>query len=148
LTANSAVGAGGHDGNGGGACGGELSNCIIYGNTAPNGSNYFTAFLNFCCTTPPPSNGVGNIDAEPLFVDYTGGNLRLQANSPCINAGSNADVIGTTDLDGNPRISGGTVDMGAYEFVFTPSMEVARLIALLNEADRAALQRGKGAESL
>jgi hypothetical protein len=50
-----------------------------------------------------------------LFVDSDNGNLRLQSNSPCINAGNNSYVATTTDLDGRPRIVGGTVDMGAYE---------------------------------
>jgi hypothetical protein len=49
-------------------------------------------------------------------VDYAGGNLRLQANSPCINAGFNAYAPGPTDLDGLRRIVSGTVDIGAYEF--------------------------------
>jgi hypothetical protein len=62
------------------------------------------------------TNGVGNITNAPLFVDYAGDNLRLQSDSPCINAGNNAYAPGATDLDNNPRIVGGTVDMGAYEY--------------------------------
>jgi hypothetical protein len=101
---------------GGGAAGCTLYNCIVYYNTATNGANYdSSSTLNYCCTRPLPPTGVGNILNAPLFVDSANGNLRLQSNSPCINAGNNAYVATTTDLDGNPRIVGGTVDMGAYE---------------------------------
>jgi len=99
---------------GGGVSGGILYNCIVYYNTARFDSNYtWFATLNYCATTPTPTNGIGN---APLFVDGAAGNLHLQSASPCINSGNNAFVRGKTDLDGNPRIVGGTVDMGAYEF--------------------------------
>ena len=54
----------------------------------------------------------------PRFVDAVGGNLRPNLFSPLIDAGHNDflpdDVA--TDLDCNPRIVGGAVDIGAYEF--------------------------------
>jgi PKD repeat protein len=100
---------------GGGALDSTLYNCIIYSNTASNDPNFYGGTLNCCCTAPDPG-GVGNITNNPLFVDYAGGNLRLQSNSPCINTGTNQEwMIGSTDLDGNPRIRRSQVDMGAYE---------------------------------
>jgi hypothetical protein len=101
---------------GGGVYRSTLNNCIVYYNAANNGSNCIDAALNFCCTTPLPGSGAGNLTTEPHFVDRLNGNLRLQSNSPCINAGNNAYVSGATDLDGRPRIVGGTVDMGACEY--------------------------------
>jgi PKD repeat protein len=114
LTGNSAQ-------DGGGVFWGTLYNCILYFNSAPYGPNYTTNSLNstifhYSCTTPLPADGEGNITNAPLFVDQLGGNLRLQFNSPCINAGDSSYVMSATDLDGNPRSVGGTVDMGAYEF--------------------------------
>jgi hypothetical protein len=70
----------------------------------------------FCCTTPKPTSGTGNITNEPGFVDLANGNLRLQSNSPCINAGYNSLANGSPDLDGRPRIVGAKVDIGAYEY--------------------------------
>jgi hypothetical protein len=99
---------------------GTLNNCIVYFNTAQQGANFcqdqFGGILKYCCTTPLPTNGVGNITNAPLFVAAPNGNFRLQPNSPCINAGNNGYVTGATDLDGQPRISGNTVDLGAYEY--------------------------------
>jgi len=103
---------------GGGTSGSTLSNCIAYFNTSTDDANYdYYSPLDHCCTTPLPANGVGNITNAPLFVDTNGwANLRLQSNSPCINAGDNSYVTNATDLDGNPRIVRGMVDIGAYEF--------------------------------
>jgi len=96
-----------------GVSGGRLNNCIVYG----NGVDYDTnSFLNFCCTKIAPDRGQGNMTNAPLFADYDGGNLRLQSNSPCINAGLNTAAASGLDLDGSPRLVGGTVDIGAYEF--------------------------------
>jgi hypothetical protein len=103
----------------GGTYGGTLNNCIVTYNSDNGGNqnaNYLFGNLNYCCTMPLPGSGTGNFTNAPLFVNLPGGDLRLQMGSPCINAGNNAYVVGTTDLDGNPRIVGGTVDVGAYEW--------------------------------
>ena len=103
---------------GGGADSSTLRNCIVYYNSAPDGPNYKNDYggnETYCCTTPDPG-GTGNFTNEPLFVDLNSGNYHLQPGSPCINAGNNDYVTNTTDLDGKPRIVGGTVDIGAYEF--------------------------------
>jgi hypothetical protein len=110
---------------GGGTYGSALYNCIVYSNTAPTNSNYDTSdSFVFCCTTPLPTNGANNIASDPLFLNPFGGDYHLQSNSPCLNSGNNAYVTVTNDLDGNPRIVGGTVDIGAYEYQ-TPSSVIS-----------------------
>lgn len=101
---------------GGGTFEGMLNNCIVYFNTASNWANYYSDSLNYCCTTPLPVGGTGNISLDPRFVDRGSGNLRLQSNSPCINAGLNTYSPGPKDLDGRPRVVAGAVDIGAFEF--------------------------------
>jgi hypothetical protein len=115
LTGNAADAAGG-------VAGGTLVNCIVWGNVSagqPASSNYwFEINLDHCCTAPLPESGEGNIAVDPLFVNAGAGDYRLQAGSPCIDAGTNlAWMAAATDLDGRSRIIGASVDMGAYEYV-------------------------------
>ncbi len=99
---------------GGGSVDAMLYNCIVYHNTP---DNYPGSTLNHCCTTPLPAIGVGNTTDEPRFVNIDGwADLRLQSDSPCINAGSNECLVASTDLDGRARIVGNLVDIGAYEY--------------------------------
>jgi hypothetical protein len=94
--------------------GGTLTNCIVYGNVPGDAANLHGGYTAaYSCS--PGLSGSGNITNDPQFVDAGANNFRLPAGSPSINAGNNASAADSTDLDGNPRIIGGTVDMGAYE---------------------------------
>ncbi len=107
-----------------------VTNSIFWGD---NGGEIY----NDLSSTPPASatvtyslvqggyTGTGNINVDPLFVapitasaPTTTGNLRFQYASPAINAGDPTTTFSPPadkDLDGNPRIAGARVDMGAYE---------------------------------
>ena len=119
LVSNSGYGCGGAYGGGGLTPAIALNNCIVYFNlspSSPNSANYYMADLNYCCTMPLPAGGTGNITNEPALANLDTGDFHLKAASPCINAGNNSFVTFPSDLDGNPRIVAGKVDMGAYEF--------------------------------
>jgi hypothetical protein len=58
----------------------------------------------------------GNLELDPQFHDTGNGDFHLTSTSPAINAGINTPSnLPDFDLDGSPRILGGTVDIGAYE---------------------------------
>jgi hypothetical protein len=113
-----------------------LTNCIIWNNTAGQGDEIYSEFFeNPATMTVSYSDirggsagihietgntlnwGPGNINADPLFVNIADGNYHLPTTSPCINTGD-PDFIAEpdqTDIDGLPRVTGGRIDMGAYE---------------------------------
>ena len=77
---------------------------VFYGN--PGG-----AFDSSCAVD---TSGGGNTNANPMFVDYAGRNLHLQAGSPAADHGR-SDYSYWTDDDGNSRPMGAAPDEGAYE---------------------------------
>lgn len=64
--------------------------------------------------------GEGNSDENPLFFGSGQYPYAIDADSPCIDAGTLDLPPGITlpeyDLAGNPRVYGASVDMGAYEY--------------------------------
>ncbi len=101
---------------GGGVYQSTVNNCIVWYNNSPLGTDLYRASAHYSCS-PDLTHGVnGNITNAPCFVDYENGDYRLKAESPCVNAGTNAFVFGTVDLDGNLRVVDSVVDMGAYEY--------------------------------
>jgi len=82
--------------------------------------------------------GQGNIDLDPMFVSsgqmnsstrvYTEGDYHLLGDSPCIDTGgpvflAEAALTDITDIDGDPRLSGARVDIGADEVVTAETIE-------------------------
>ncbi len=119
---------------------------IIWGNTSdyndPQFDEFrgsFTRVLEHSLIHDYQGTGPGLLTGDPLFIDPLGPDaipgtgdedLRLQATSPCIDAGSNAGWLPESpplDLDANPRFVndpaapdsgngiGAIADMGAYE---------------------------------
>ncbi|MBK8051350.1 MAG: Ig-like domain repeat protein [Anaerolineales bacterium] len=75
------------------------------GDSGIAGNNGLTAF----------SDGTGNLNADPLFVNPASDNLNLQWGSPAINTGTTTGAP-STDIRGTPRPVQVITDMGAYEF--------------------------------
>jgi predicted outer membrane repeat protein len=128
-----------------------VRNSIVYGNLGKNYSNRaVTVTYEFTCTAPDPG-GTGNTTNDPAFLFPSAGNCRLATNSPCRDAGTNqAWMTGATDLDGQPRVVGPSVDMGAYElgalitdFQAVPTLGVAPFAATFS-----AVASGTNAESV
>jgi predicted outer membrane repeat protein len=130
---------------GGGMFNGEdssptLNNVILWGNTAVyNGdqisNNISNPSIRYSDIQGSGGSGVGwdsslgtdgggNIDADPLFVDAPNGDLHLSAGSPAIDTGDNS-VCPATDLDGVTRPQGAGCDMGAYEHIPTNLQPIA-----------------------
>ncbi|MBU1909669.1 MAG: hypothetical protein KJ726_06460, partial [Verrucomicrobia bacterium] len=115
------------------ASGPSIQNGILWGNTAPAGSNLFDSatsdsLVGYCTVGGGWAEGHDILDTDPLFADE---DLRLGTASPAINAGGNGslppdshdlDGDGNTietlpeDLAGNARVVDVTVDQGAYEY--------------------------------
>ncbi len=109
-----------------------VTNCIIWS----NGDDLSLCDTTYSCIEDFDA-GTGNIHSDPCFVNpgYWDSNgtpsdsnddfwvesvYHLLEDSPCINTGdpNYVGVPGETDLDGNPRITGKQIDMGAYEFIY------------------------------
>ncbi|HEY3266974.1 MAG TPA: choice-of-anchor Q domain-containing protein [Armatimonadota bacterium] len=88
---------------GGGAV--ALSHNDVYGN--PRGD-----ILGV--TDPTGTNG--NIAADPKFANAVANDFHITEGSPCIDAGDPLLAIGAEDMDGQPRVAGGGVDIGADEY--------------------------------
>ena len=112
---------------GGGTYGGSATNSIVWYNTAASLGNdmSYVATTIHSCSPDLPHGASGNITNAPVFMNKDGEDFRLQTNSLCINTGTNLPwIAGATDLEGNPRVLGGTVDMGAYEYAGMASVDI------------------------
>ena len=133
-----------------------MTNCILWNNSDSGGTDESAQIyggiptVNYNCIQgwTGALGGIGNIDADPCFVEpgywdtnntpddanddsWVDGDYYLLPDSLCIDAGDPNYIPepGETDLDGNPRVINGRIDMGAYEtnyiqaaMKFTPQM--------------------------
>ena len=86
-------------------------------------SNYSSEFeqeeSSATASVTDPGTGVGNQTAPPLFTDAGLGLFHQAPGSPTIDAGAAADLLGSADIDAEPRTMGTAPDIGADEFVPT-----------------------------
>ena len=131
----------------------EFKNCIIYGNTATQNGNQF--YLSDQASQPPVYNSnvqggsagfftngnfylalyQNNLNSNPLFVSPSSGsgnaisavnaNWRLQASSPCIDAGVAIGSNPAFDLANSSRTQGLSIDMGAYEYLIPSPFDIS-----------------------
>jgi len=101
----------------------DVINSVVWGNDSLGfllqTSTFTNSILQDQACSLASTQCVDTVEADPLLVNAPAGDYRLSVGSPAIDAGINAAVEWSTDLDGTPRIVGpapATVDIGAYEY--------------------------------
>ncbi len=88
-----------------------------------------------------------NIYGDPLFINTAGNDYHLNDTSPAIDVGTSVGAP-TLDLDGNLRLYGSSVDMGAYEYASAPPPVCGNgVIELPEECDDGNTVDGDGCSS-
>src|SRR5262249_41958105 len=97
------------------AGGGTVVNSIIWGQT--NDISALAGAVSYSDTAQGSLAGTNhNISADPQFVAPLAADYQLLPSSPPIDIGNSAAAnLPATDMDGQPRVQGQAVDMGAYE---------------------------------
>ena len=105
-----------------GSYSGQLKNCVAWGSGYSNYNGFAPTDLLHCDGSPTHAGSNGNINLDPQFVDEAGGDLRLQAGSPCFDTADLASALPVaTDFDDESRVLDPLLtgvmlpDMGAYE---------------------------------
>ncbi|NBD37892.1 MAG: hypothetical protein GVY10_04910 [Verrucomicrobia bacterium] len=115
----------------------DISNTIVYGNQAGfddlpsnssiSGSNPVSATARHSIIEHSGGSGASwagemnladggqNLDVDPLFLYPEGGIYRLGPGSPGLDGGLNSTNGTATDVRGDARIAGGTIDIGCHE---------------------------------
>lgn len=99
-----------------------------------NGSTYFLGgqilegkgFYTIYNNVEDGHAGIGNFDANPLFAGEGMHPFEILDGSPCINTGTpdpSGLALPVFDLAGKPRIRGGRIDVGAYEWLTVAGVE-------------------------
>ena len=127
-----------------------LTNNVVYGNAAGSGDQIYlnsncVATLRYCNVQDLEIGGVtgtvnlveGNVDLAPLWVGSGDHPYALGDDSPCLDTGTpdcSALDLPEMDLMGHERVTGGCVDIGAYEFaagVPVPDVALPAAVELL-----------------
>lgn len=100
----------------------DIRNTIIWGNDftdiVSSGGSILTASYSDIGSGSFVNNST-NMNTDPKFIASVYDNYHLSSSSPLINRGDNSGVSWGTDIDGNPRIMYGKVDIGADEHIFS-----------------------------
>jgi hypothetical protein len=91
----------------------RITNSILWGNGDWDVAGDGTYTITYSDVGTGDTTGTGNISADPLFLDAANGDYDLQAESPCIDAGTPVGAP-AHDIKGTARDA--TPDMGAYEW--------------------------------
>jgi hypothetical protein len=96
-----------------------MTNNVMNNNLFYNGTNWqwknvnYTTFSAYQSGTGNDANSLNNVN--PSFVNAASGELHLNAGSPAIHAGVVITEAGSFDIDGQARLQGVSIDMGADE---------------------------------